>query len=78
MLFHKRLRRRNGCAIIVALLAALLTGFVIAAMIGSHRLYEQEECFDRNLTGKPISDDEVKKLVERCTRDPQYRRAISN
>jgi hypothetical protein len=72
-----RLSRRNGCATIVALLAALFIAFVVAATIGSHRLYEEEVCFDSNLTGKPMPNDEMKKLADQCAKDSHYRRAAA-
>lgn len=62
----------------MALLLVLFSAFFLAMLIGINRQYEEESCFDRNLTGKPIPRDELNELAEQCTKNPNYRKRRSN
>jgi hypothetical protein len=55
-----------------------LQRFFLAALIGINREYEEEACFDRNLTGKPVPRDEFNKTAEQCTKKRDYRRTHSH
>lgn len=77
MSFYKKLKP-HGCAIIAALFLALISTFILAMLIGVNRQYQEEACFDRNLTGKPMPRHEMNELAEQCTKNPAYRKTHSN